>query len=166
MNRRVQQLSGQTFGRLTVIDFAHSDKRGDAWWNCLCACGTAKPIRAFQLRNGDAKSCGCASRIRKPRTHGLTNSSEYKVWLGMKHRCKNPTATGYAYYGARGIRVCERWLRFENFLADMGTRPSPNHSIDRVNGNGNYEPGNCRWATHSEQMLNRREWQPKKPSRK
>lgn len=88
------------------------------------------------------------------RPHGMSKLPEYKGWQAMKRRCDNPADQKYARYGGRGITVCERWQRFVNFYADMGPRPSPNHSIDRIDNDGHYEPGNCRWATQSEQMLN------------
>ncbi|WP_143565689.1 hypothetical protein [Sinorhizobium fredii] len=88
-------------------------------------------------------------------THGGTRLPEYRVWAGMHQRCNNPKSTRYAKYGGRGIMICERWNSFENFLADMGPRPTPDHSIDRRDNDGNYEPGNCRWATRSEQQQNK-----------
>lgn len=91
-------------------------------------------------------------------THGLTHSREYRVWWDMKQRCTNPNNSRFYKYGGRGISVCERWSRFENFYADMGPRPSPKHSIDRIDNDGNYEPGNCHWATRSEQQHNKGEY--------
>lgn len=88
--------------------------------------------------------------------HGLTKSSEYKIWQAMKNRCLNKNVFGYEYYGGRGIKICKRWSRFENFLGDIGKRPSKKHTLDRINCNGNYEPKNCRWATRAEQSRNTR----------
>jgi len=112
------------------------------------------------LRSGHTKSCGCLSgettAIRNT-THGLSKNPLYGLWIKVKDRCSNQNCEDYKYYGARGIKVCDRWLNsFPNFLADMGPRPSRSHSIDRINTNGNYEPGNCRWATPLQQNSNRR----------
>lgn len=124
---------------------------------CECACGTRRDVNNRNLRAGLSKSCGCA-RPDGRRRHGLTGSVEFKIWVGMKTRCYNPDANGYHNYGALGVVLCDRWLGeqgFVNFLADMGPRPTPEHSIDRYpNKNGNYEPGNCRWATRKDQMRN------------
>ena len=91
--------------------------------------------------------------------HGLSNSPEYRIWAGMKSRCYNPKHESFRHYGARGIKVCDRWLHdFLAFLQDVGSRPSPNHSLDRIENDGNYEPGNVRWATPAEQLINRRRW--------
>jgi len=116
------------------------------------------------LRTGSAKSCGCLmreSRARRARTHGMVGTPIYYVWDAMIQRCTNPKHPSWANYGGRGITVCERWLKFENFLAGVGKRPREGLSIDRKNNDGHYEPGNVRWATRTEQNNNRR---PRKSS--
>lgn len=154
-------LSGQVFGRLTVLSRATVRLKGNAVWVCRCSCGTEKEVRGTHLRNGDVKSCGCArgmsgrSNLKSRSTHGMTGTSTHNAWRSLKSRCENPNSDDYAEYGGRGIKVCERWQSFGNFLADMGVRPLGT-SIDRVDVNGNYEPGNCRWATATEQSRNRR----------
>lgn len=158
-------LVGQRFGELTVLSF-HSSDGQNAFWVCSCSCGkVSRPIRATCLLRGTTSSCGClqkklvsarfkgnAARL----THGFSKTLTYRSWIQMIQRCTNPKAPNWKYYGGRGINVCDRWLSLHNFLADMGPRPS-GKSIDRFPDNdGNYEPGNCRWATQSEQMLNTR----------
>lgn len=133
----------------------------------LCPCGNSVELIDTRVRNGYVKSCGClqrkASAINAAKlftTHGLSKTSTYRTWGDMRARCEIVSASSYSYYGGRGISVCERWKTYENFLEDMGEKPT-GLSLDRVNNNGNYEPGNCRWATKSEQMKNRRprsEW--------
>lgn len=156
MKRAREDLSGQVFSRLTVLEFVGFNRYRSVW-KCVCSCGTEKTIIGAALTSGATKSCGCLSAEtlgNRNRTHGLSLTTEYKVWAGMHRRCAVPSCKGYHRYGGRGITVCERWNDFETFLADMGNRPSKEHSLDRKNNNGNYEPGNCRWATRKEQHEN------------
>lgn len=133
-------------------------------WICLCDCGHEVSVRGTALRNGSRGSCGCKARemaakscTKHGHTKNHTQSQEYQAWSGILQRCNNPSmGRAYAEYGGRGIKVCERWLTFANFLEDMGLKPSPKLSIDRINVNGNYEKANCRWATRSEQQSNKR----------
>lgn len=148
-----KNLLGQVFGRLTVISRSNNDKWNNAKWLCRCECGNEKIISGQLLRNGEARSCGCIKR-----KHGQSNTPTYRSWMRMRERCCRPGDKRYKDYGGRGIIVCDRWRNsFENFFADMGERPSSKHSIDRIDVNGNYEPGNCRWSTTVEQRHNRRD---------
>jgi hypothetical protein len=157
------KLAGQTFGRWTVVAEAGRNKQGHVLWLCKCECGTEKSVSGLYLRGG-GKSCGCLQT--KHGESGLQRTPEYSAWVGMKTRCTNPKCEFWKDYGERGIRVCKRWLNsFENFLADVGRRTSPLHSLDRFpDNNGDYEPSNVRWATGSEQQHNRRQfkWSPEK----
>jgi hypothetical protein len=132
--------------------------RSALFYNCVCDCGTTKVIRYDDLRSGRTLSCRCLIK-EKSRTHGKSRTPIYKCWEAMLARTTNPNNTAYAQYAGRGISVCDRWSGpngFANFYQDMGQRPSLGHSIERINNDGNYEPGNCRWATQKEQCRNTR----------
>lgn len=151
-------VTGQVFGRLTAVRCV-GKVNGVYKWECRCECGRMVIARVAVLRDGSCRSCGClrVDKLRKmATTHGMTNTTEHRIWRGLFSRCEIPTDKAYKNYGGRGIKVCERWRDFVNFYADMGPRPSSKHSLDRIDGNGDYEPGNCRWATSAEQNSNSR----------
>ena len=157
MTQRID-ISGQKFGRLTVVEFSHTGKWGKAVWACVCDCGNEKLIYGEDLKSKNTSSCGCLHREatgNRSRTHGRTGSSVYNRWKEMIGRCFNPKHPRYADYGGRGITVCVRWWNFENFLEDMG-EPPEGLVLDRVNNDGNYELSNCRWATYETSNNNTR----------
>ncbi len=154
----VDNLEGKKFGLLTVGTLSHKDKYGQLHWNVVCDCGTKKTVAASNLRR-KTRSCGCVKNRKtseRMKTHGMSKSAIYRIWKGIHSRCYIKTATGYENYGGRGIKVADEWHTFEQFYKDMGDRPSPRHSIDRIDVNGWYGPKNCKWATRKEQGLNKR----------
>lgn len=153
LNPRTENMVGRQFGVLTVVSFA--GYQHSARWLCRCECGRDREVFAFSLKTVGYPDCLCDSR--HPDGKVAEVQPEWSCYMGMIDRCLCPTNKHYAQYGGRGITVCKRWRRgFWLFLKDMGPRPSPGHSIDRINNGGNYEPENCRWATMKEQQRNTR----------
>lgn len=152
-------LTGQKLGRLKVLYFTPLVNK---CWTCVCDCGTEVKVDSYSLIHGSTKSCGCLNRdpsIKPSYKHGMYKSTEYQAFSAMKERCLNPNHEYYSYYGGRGIKVCDEWLAedgFMKFFQHIGAKPSPKLELDRINNNGNYEPGNVRWIDHSTQMINRR----------
>jgi len=164
MKTNVIDMTGARAGRVMVLAYAGS-KNQQAYWSCACDCGTRFVTQGRLLRSGETGSCGCLAKEKRAlatakakTTHGKTvggNSRVYRIWVNMRSRCTNPNFDSYPYYGGRGIKVCDEWMSFDRFLADMG-EPGPDQSIDRIDPNGHYEPGNCRWVAQAEQSRNTR----------
>jgi hypothetical protein len=155
-------LLGKRFGRLIVVHQAASMDGGAAAWGRVCDCGASVVVKSYRLRVGKTRSCGCW-RVDNARvqftTHGMKRTRTYRTWMSMSNRCRDPNGKNFHYYGGRGIAVCERWRKFENFLADMGERPD-GRTLDRRDNDRGYEPDNCRWATLIEQRRNQRRYVP------
>lgn len=152
-------LTGKKFGRLLVIRRNGSSPHQEAVWLCLCECGAFTNTTSQRLKSGNTKSCGCYAleRRREAATkHGQCGTSEWRSWSQMTARCTNSKHQDFKHYGGRGIQICERWKAFELFLQDMGRKPTPRYTIERKNNDGNYEPGNCIWATQKRQTRNQR----------
>lgn len=151
-------LAGRRVGRLTVVSFSGS-RGGKRMWRCLCDCGKETLSSAGNLVSGRSSSCGCAAKektIARSTRHGGSHSPEYAAWRNMLARCECPGSSSYPRYGGAGISVCPEWHSFEQFLSDLGPRPTSRHSVDRIDNSRGYEPANCRWSTPSQQAGNRK----------
>lgn len=160
--RKPIDITNKRYGRLIVLRQVGRKPTGrnEIMWECRCDCGNLISIPKSYLSSGDTKSCGCYALENKKSMHlkhGLSGSYLYNIWSGMKQRCNDKSSLAYPNYGGRGIKVCNRWMNdFSLFAKDMGDRPSPKHTLERINNNKGYYKSNCKWATVKEQSLNRR----------
>ena len=159
MPKKIEMI-GRKFNRLFVLSEA-CKRNCHYFYNCKCDCGKEVVVGGMNLRSGNTKSCGCLQResvIKSKTTHGLSGTTEHNSWAGMIQRCRDKNHFAYKYYGGRGIKVCKRWQKsFQNFIDDMGSKPSAKHTLERIDGNKNYSKENCRWATMAEQNLNKKD---------
>ena len=159
-----ENLTGRVFGRWTVLRLDHVRPSRIRYWLCRCICGTQRAVSSGNLKNGTSASCGCMIGVaNKKRSikHGMADTKPHMIWQQMRQRCGNPRHKAFHSYGGRGIKVCERWQDFVLFWQDMGQNYQEGMSIERINNDGHYEPGNCVWVVTSEQSKNRRpssEW--------
>jgi len=161
LSARCKDITGEIFGRLTVIIPIGKDSTRSAHtiWLCRCSCGTDISVSNKSLRSKHTRSCGCLKTdlcIDRSTKHGMAHSKIYMVWSAMKGRCDNRADNAYFNYGGRGIRYCARWSEFKNFINDMGDRPSKTHTLDRIDNDGDYCKENCRWVTRKIQNRNKR----------
>jgi hypothetical protein len=152
--------TGERFGRWEVVAYSHKSEKGKHYWLCKCDCGSQKPVFKHGLLSGISRSCGCLrgdELSARQATHRMTKSKVHRAWINMKHRCSNEDCAAYPNYGGRGIVVCAEWAAsFGAFLRDMGEPPTAKHSLDRIDNNRGYEPGNVVWATVKQQNNNKR----------
>lgn len=165
MKLDTEKIKGQKYGRLTIIELDHmktyTNHNGKVpYVKCLCDCGNITIVSLPSIKAGNSASCGCFNKelaSKRSKTHGLSKTTEYSIYIDIKKRCYTKTSTHYKDYGGRGITICQEWLDdFMNFYNDMGEKPGDEYSIDRIDNNGNYSKENCKWSTQSQQCRNRR----------